>query len=760
MDNSTLLSNLKPRHPISYPKDSAELEQLRLKHRRMLRPQHVAAHAMIPGIPHMSPSRSVMAIQQASQHLVWNKMDKPIVLTGVEYPFGDFAFKDKMPENGQIVAIVPRYPRTADPKTIRNNPETIVIYLREDQVLDYFSIKAWGSFHSQFGYTKNFNHDNIAKLVEGRHIPKGTVFAQSPGIADDGCYCMGINARVAYIDDEALAEDGMWFRQGFVDEKLTIDTFEEIEVGIGTKDFPLNSWGVEGGEYQIFPEIGEFCNLDGFTMAKRKWDTNNAPVIMSKEALRKMDGIFDDAIYTRPVPVREGEDVSTIIPPEVIDVVVIRNPRAKRLLPPTMASQLERYALAYQTFQQNLLKVEQRLTANIRKRDPKAELKMTERLQILFAYAYGVTDFGATRFQSPTEFQIHRMRADEWTVRLTIRHRRKATIGDKFTGLFGDKGVAVDRFVPDSEFPEGVDIMVASASTIGRTNTNRFFVPRVATAAYDLTEDIRTGMGFKKGQRVQKSDVENVPTEVFNHWSERLLKFYAITSPHLYVEYAHRNASKAKMVEHLVACLNDVIHPVMGIDNPIDDIDSIIHLDHEDYLKPYKHLTFKMKSGKFETTDRPIPVLWSYIEVLEKIAEDGSASSFGKLQHHGLLASRANTERHQFNFRNVSTRSIGQHESEILTHDARSPEFIAEMLDRSNNPDVMRSMAVNLLTSDKPTAQESLVDRKKHPLGESRPIQFLRHFYATSGAKLSYMSEEEAAKLPNLEEEAWKDSLK
>ena len=100
-EEKNILLNITPRHPIYYPTNDQELEELRLLHRKMMRPQHLAAHVLIPGIPHMSPSRSVMAIQQASQHLVWDKLEKPIVLTGAEYEFGDYAFKDKMPENGQ-----------------------------------------------------------------------------------------------------------------------------------------------------------------------------------------------------------------------------------------------------------------------------------------------------------------------------------------------------------------------------------------------------------------------------------------------------------------------------------------------------------------------------------------------------------------------------------------------------------------------------------------------------------------------------------
>lgn len=742
-----LLSSIQPRHPIYYPHSEQELENLRLLHRKMLRPQMLALHAMIPGISHMSPSRSVMSVQQASQHLVWGMMEMPDVLTGVEYEFGKHAFRDEMPEDGQIIAVVPRYPLTSDPRSIRKNPEITVIYQTKDQTIDYFSIKSWEKYHPQFGYMKRINEKNISLLTDNQNIRKGTVFAESPGVAPDGCYMLGINAMVAYLDDESLAEDGMVFKQSFVDEKLTVDIFDEIEVGLGGRDFGINMCG-DDKVHDMFPEIGDFIRHDGAVMVKRRYNAMNSVVTMSAEALRTPD-IADEFIYSRPTPLKKGDDPKKKLPGEIVDIIVIRNPKAKRSLPPTMAKQLERYELAYQTYLNNLIRVEEKLIANIRRRSPDAVLKTTPRFQILLKMARGITNQAASRLQGPTEFQSHRARMDEWTIRFVIRHRRTAVHGDKFAGLYGDKGVNVCTR-PDADFPPGVDAMVAAGSTIGRTNLNRKFIPRIATAAWDLTIDLKKE--FKITGKVSRDYLESFDEGVFDTCWKRLLLFYAITSPHLYYTYSTLVQDKARRCEHLMYCLNGVIHPLIPCDNPVNDVDMIIQLEHEGFLKPYKKITYRNSSGELEETKTPIPVLRTYLEYLEKIAEDGSASSFGKLQHHGLLASRTNQERYHFNFRNVSTRNIGQHESEILNHDSRSPALIAELMDRSNNPEVMMHQAVTLLTHETPTNIDCLVPRNQFPYGEMRPRQFLRHFFESQGMTLRYMSEKEGELLPNYEE--------
>lgn len=741
-----------PIHPIYDPKTKEDLEELRILHKKFVRPQHVALHAKVPGLPHMSPSRSVMAIQQEGQHLVFEKMQKPIVLTGVEYPFGDFAFADEMPEDGRIVAVVPRYPLSSDPKTIRKNPETVVFYLKTDNTLDYFTVTAWGKYHPHFGYTKKMHESNLAKLAENRLIPKGTKFATSPGVADDGCYMTGINANVAYVDDEMLDQDGMVFREGFVKDNLYIDIYEEIEVSLGSKAFGINLLG-DDKEHIMFPEIGDYIRHDGLVMVKRGYHAMNSPITMSKRSLRTPDATgADEFVYSRPTPLHEGDDPSKVMAGEVVDIIAIRNPKAKRMLPPTMSTQLERYAWAFQTFQTNLLKIEQRLLGQIRRNNPEARLKMTPRCQILLKNARGMTSFGANKFQGATEFQKRRARMDEWTVTFVIRHRREATKGDKFAGQMGDKGVMVQK-LPDSYFPPGVDVMVAASSTIGRTNLNRKFVPRLATAAYDLTEDTCKELGFIYGKPIDRERIDMVDDTLFQKVMARIIRFYQICSPQLYQRYKYVSNTEKEWRDHLFYVLNEVIHPLTPIDNPVNEGDVIIHLQHEGYLKDYQPITYRNASGKIETTKNPVPVLRTHLIYLDKIAEDGSATSAGKVQHHGLLASRTNNERYQYNFRNVSTRNIGYHEGEILGCDSRSPELVAELIDRSNNPNVMRAIMEKLLTDEKPTGLHSLVDRNEHPLNEHRPRQLLRHFYETSGGRLSYMSEQEAALLPNLEAE-------
>ena len=98
-----------PLTPIAYPKTLEELEALRVFHKRNIRPVMAAIHAMIPGAHHNSPSRSVMVTQHLPQHLIVSGSEAPIVMSGLEYEMGKYTFATRLPYNGTIRKIIPRY---------------------------------------------------------------------------------------------------------------------------------------------------------------------------------------------------------------------------------------------------------------------------------------------------------------------------------------------------------------------------------------------------------------------------------------------------------------------------------------------------------------------------------------------------------------------------------------------------------------------------------------------------------------------------
>lgn len=285
------------------------------------------------------------------------------------------------------------------------------------------------------------------------------------------------------------------------------------------------------------------------------------------------------------------------------------------------------------------------------------------------------------------------------------------------------------------------EIICSSNSTVARSNWGRSFVPYFAGSARDLRKRLLSHPALPKSITVESLTLmdDNAFTEIYN----TLLFFYAIVSPKMHYWYKMRVTEREKRAEHLEKCLNEAIYLYMPVDNPINDVDAVLHLE-ENFPQTYGPVTYRGIGGNYVITEDKVRIVPMYFMLLEKIADDGSSANIGKLQHHGLLASHTKEEKYSQNYRPNHTRNFGEAEMRLTTFYARTVEASADIHDRSNNPLTMHHIAKQLLRRDKPTNIDSIVDRKVIEYGGSRPLQFLQHFMFTNGAKISYITEKQA----------------
>ena len=301
-----------------------------------------------------------------------------------------------------------------------------------------------------------------------------------------------------------------------------------------------------------------------------------------------------------------------------------------------------------------------------------------------------------------------------------------------------------DEWMPVDAAGNRAEIIASSNSTVARSNWGRPLIPYFAGAARDVRKRLLSTPGLPS--KINVESLMLADDNVFNYLYNTLLEFYAIVSPKQYYWFCHKVTNKEKRAEHLAKCLIDKIYPFMPVDNPINDIDAVLQLE-ERFPQTYGPVTYRGIGGVYVTTVDAIRIVPMYFMLLEKIADDGSSANMGKLQHHGLLASQTKTEKYAQNYRPNHTRNFGEAEMRLTVFYARSVIAAAEIHDRNNNPDTMHSMAYTLLRHPTPTNIDCIVDRKKIPLGGTRPLQYLQHFMQANGARISYMSEREAFEL-------------
>lgn len=295
--------------------------------------------------------------------------------------------------------------------------------------------------------------------------------------------------------------------------------------------------------------------------------------------------------------------------------------------------------------------------------------------------------------------------------------------------------------MPVDEAGNRAEMVVSSNSTIQRSNWGRSFKPYFSAAARDLTKRLRVLLGVT--EKVTEEQIELIDPVLFDQAYTQLLGYYAIVSPQSFWYYCHHLKDISKRQKHLTACLRKTIRNFMPVDNAINDVDAVLHLE-KHYPQTYGPVTYKTISGRFEKTVSPVRIAPMYMMLLEKIADDGSSTSLGKLQHHGILASQTKSEKYSLPYRSNSTRTTGEAEAKLYLFYSRSIRAIAEIMDRSNNPQTMRHIGKQLLSHPTPTNIDSIVDRNHIPYGNTRPIQYVQHFMATQGAWIDYIPEEEA----------------
>ena len=737
----------KPKTAIAYPTSLEQIEELRLYHNKEISPEMVAIHAMNPGVLHNSPSRSVMLTQHLPAHLVISGSEPPNPMSGLEYEMGKYTFGTRMPENGKIVEVIKRYSVAAGSGGISGQPEITVIYQIEDSgELDVFHIKQWESFHQYFGYANKPTEALNTQLWPGRYIPKDTVFADTPAMAEDGGYTYGVNLETAAMDVPGVAEDGVILSEAAV-KKFGIKIYETREVSCGQSCFPVNLNG-DDKDYKIFQDIGEYIRHDGLLMVTRPYGERMSAATMGAKELRTVDHIFDKKVYTRETSVKGLQEKCSVKPGRIVDIQVIRNNDQVRHLPPTMTTQLDKYAKALKNYYQEILAVEARKIAENRKMGGDGRVRMSPKLQNLIVRAKAVTGQTGNRFQGNIGLQYRRSPLDEYTITFVVEHLIFPNKGFKITGTSGDKGVICDIW-PEASMPinaEGVraEIIVSSNSTIARSNWARGFNPYFAAAARDLTKELRAMV--KLSNNPTEEQVELLEEPLFLKAYEKLLKFYAIVSPKQFWWYSQKVKDPGKRRTHLFACLQKPVRIFMPVDNAINDIDAVLHLE-RDFPQCYSPVTYRGENGIFVTTPKPVRIAPHYILLLEKIADSGSSTSIGQLQHHGLLASQTKSEKYSLPYRPSPTRNTGESEARLLLFYAKSPECIADILDRSNNPETMRAIASRILRDPTPTNIQNIVDRYVIKYGNTRPLQFFKHFMATQGMEISYMPETEAFSL-------------
>ena len=269
------------------------------------------------------------------------------------------------------------------------------------------------------------------------------------------------------------------------------------------------------------------------------------------------------------------------------------------------------------------------------------------------------------------------------------------------------------------------DIIMDPNATISRMNLGRLYEQYFNGASRDVVKRI--------SQVLQPSTVMTAPQEVIDQQFEYLTQYYACYSTRMESWFRNNPIDKR---QHLKKILHDGIYLYMPPDNE-KEVRGIVKELEEKFPQTYGPVTYVGNSGKRVTTKNPVRIGSLYIMLLEKTGDDWTAVSSGMLQHFGVLAPIPKSLRHAKPSRTQAIRAIGETEARIYASYV-GPETTVDILDRNNSVTSHEAVVDSILDAPFPTNIDNAIDRTKVPLGNSRPLQIVKHILQCAGIQFYY----------------------
>ena len=301
-----------------------------------------------------------------------------------------------------------------------------------------------------------------------------------------------------------------------------------------------------------------------------------------------------------------------------------------------------------------------------------------------------------------------------WEIQRRVSTRGHCTPG-LWNSLDSRKGVVCSIW-PDADMPvdsagNRAELMMDGDSTIKRMNVGRLYEHWVNACSRDVGNRVRQHLA--NGTTIEEA------------W-EYLLSYYRTVSP-LMGDAFDRGEYEGTPEFHVQKVVQNGVGLWIPPDNPANPIE-MVKLTRDYFPPTFGPVTY----GGGIVTRRPVLIGSLYMLVLEKTGVDWSGVSSAKLQHFGIPARVSNADKYATPGRNNPVRILGEAEIRLLNAVVGS-DVSADLLDQANSPTTHKVIVNRILTADKPTNIQRILDRKETPLGKSRSNLFVRHILECAG---------------------------
>ena len=291
--------------------------------------------------------------------------------------------------------------------------------------------------------------------------------------------------------------------------------------------------------------------------------------------------------------------------------------------------------------------------------------------------------------------------------------------------------------MPVDVYGRRADMVMDGVATLNRMNEGRVYEQYLNDVLDHALFKVCSILNVAKGTEGLDLSIvdENILTEAFNY----LLDMFKLLSTKQYNFLS--TIPRESIADYLSEVVEKGLFLWLPIDNDVDLRESIWNNIRGSVYEPVRHpVTYVTNSNIRVTTDNDIRISKLYCLVLDKTASEWNAISIGKIQHFGVLSVISKADKYRYPFRYTPVKTMGEDESRVIDS-YTGMETIAEMMDRSNNPETMKNMAKNILENPQPTKIEKIIDRDEYKYGNTRILQLVKHVFFNAGFELVYEKE-------------------
>ena len=302
--------------------------------------------------------------------------------------------------------------------------------------------------------------------------------------------------------------------------------------------------------------------------------------------------------------------------------------------------------------------------------------------------------------------------------------------------------VEKDENMPVDEMGNRAEFVMDPNSRINRMNIGGPIELYINAASRDIGKKIRSAFGIEQGDIHAKNKVLKIqqtdPVKFQWAW-EFLVGYYKIISPRQYQWATDGTITNEEIVEELSVICRDHVYLYLPPEHSPEYHKAIIKIENSPYRPHYGPVEYVGYSGRKVRTKSKVRIGSLYIIMLEKIGDDSSSVASGKFQHFGVLAKLTKEDKSSEPYRAQPIKGVGETEGRIFASYA-GPVALAELMDRNNNPMTHMEIVNQILKAAKPTQIQQLIDRKKLPYGNTKPLQIMNHIALCGGWKFEYES--------------------